>query len=104
MAQTVEEKVYEALGEVVDPEINMDLVNLGLVYDVKIGDKKDAHIEMTLTSMGCPMAGQIVTSVKTTVANMVDEIEHVEVDVVWSPVWGKDRMTRYAKMALGIGG
>lgn len=104
MAQTVEEKVYEALGEVVDPEINMDLVNLGLVYDVKIGGNKDAHIEMTLTSMGCPMAGQIVTSVKTTVINMVEEIEHVEVDVVWSPVWGKDRMTRYAKMALGIRG
>ncbi|WP_416147130.1 metal-sulfur cluster assembly factor [Salipaludibacillus sp. HK11] len=104
MTQIIEEKVYEALGEVVDPEINMDIVNLGLVYNVKIGDKNDAHIEMTLTSMGCPMAGQIVTSVKTTVANMVEEIEHVEVDIVWSPVWGKERMSRYAKMALRIPG
>ncbi|RKL68277.1 DNA methyltransferase [Salipaludibacillus neizhouensis] len=82
MAQTIEDKVYEALGEVLDPEIQMDVVNLGLIYDVKIKDKNEAHIKMTLTSMGCPMAGQIISTMKAVVLNSVDVIDHVEVEVV----------------------
>ncbi|WP_026583452.1 metal-sulfur cluster assembly factor [Bacillus sp. J33] len=101
MGNQVIDKVFEALEEVIDPELGIDIVNLGLVYEVNITEDK-AHIVMTMTSMGCPLAGQIIAGVKASVLENVEEIKSADVDVVWSPPWTKNRMSRYAQLALGV--
>ena len=59
MSKEIVERIYELLEEVMDPELGIDIVNLGLVYEVEVNEEKEATIKMTMTSMGCPMAGQI---------------------------------------------
>nr|WP_285813669.1 metal-sulfur cluster assembly factor [Rossellomorea marisflavi] len=90
-----------ALEQVVDPELGIDIVNLGLVYDVELNEEGTATVTMTLTSMGCPLAGTIVDQVKTALRD-IPEVKDTEVDIVWNPPWSKDNMSRYAKIALGI--
>lgn len=98
----IKDRVVEALEGVIDPELGIDIMNLGLVYDVKLSeDNKDAIVEMTLTSMGCPLAPVIIEQVETAMLE-VEEIEKVSVDIVWDPPWTKDKMSRYAKIALGV--
>ncbi len=92
-----------ALENVIDPELGIDIVNLGLVYDVALDEAGVATVTMTLTSMGCPMGPQIVGNIKQELLEL-PEVKEVEVDVVWSPPWSKDMMSRYAKMALGVHG
>jgi len=93
---------HDALENVIDPELGIDIMNLGLVYDVKMSDdNKHAIVDMTLTSMGCPLAPVIIEQVETAMLG-VDEIEKVDVNIVWEPAWTKDRMSRYAKIALGV--
>lgn len=101
MDQDLKESIMGALELVVDPELGVDIVNLGLVYDVTMDDEGNAEVEMTLTSMGCPLAGTIVEQVKTALAD-IPEVKNTEVSIVWSPPWGKDKMSRYAKIALGV--
>lgn len=91
----------EALEEVMDPELGIDIVNLGLIYEIHIEDDV-AKVVMTMTSMGCPMAGTIMAGVKMAIIENVEGINKVDVDVVWNPSWTKDKMSRYAKLALGI--
>ncbi|WP_170008665.1 metal-sulfur cluster assembly factor [Bacillus fonticola] len=97
----MKESILGALEEVIDPELGIDIVNLGLVYEVDISDEGKVIVTMTLTSMGCPLAGTIVEQVKTALADL-PEVKETEVNIVWSPPWTKDRMSRYAKIALGI--
>lgn len=97
----LKEKIMEQLEEVMDPELNIDIVNLGLIYDVQIDEDKNVKVTMTLTAMGCPLAGTIEQQVKEAVKK-VDGIQDVQVDIVWDPPWDKSRMSRYAKIALGI--
>ena len=100
--ETLKDRVIEALENVIDPELGIDIMNLGLVYDVKMSDdNKHAIVDMTLTSMGCPLAPIIIEQVETAMLG-VDEIESVDVNIVWEPAWTKDRMSRYAKIALGV--
>jgi metal-sulfur cluster biosynthetic enzyme len=101
MDQSLEENIYGALETVLDPELGVDIVNLGLVYGVDLNENGLATITMTLTSMGCPLAGQIADDVKRVLADL-PEIKETEVSIVWSPPWSKDKMSRYAKIALGI--
>lgn len=101
MSSQLKDKVFEALEEVIDPELGVDIVNLGLIYEVNIEEEK-AQIVMTMTSMGCPMAGQIMAGVKASILENVEEIKTVNVDIVWSPPWTKERMSRYAQLALGV--
>ncbi|MFS0878613.1 metal-sulfur cluster assembly factor [Metabacillus niabensis] len=101
MDELLKENIYGALETVVDPEIGIDIVNLGLVYDVKMDDEGLTEVTMTLTSMGCPLAGTIVDQVKTAL-NDIPEVKDVEVNIVWNPPWTKDKMSRMAKIALGI--
>ncbi|MCS1351233.1 metal-sulfur cluster assembly factor [Mechercharimyces sp. CAU 1602] len=96
-----EEMIMEALEEVIDPELNIDIINLGLVYGVDVEEDGKAKVTMTLTAMGCPLAGMIQEMV-TQAVTKVDGVKEVEVEIVWNPPWSKDRMSRYAKMALGI--
>lgn len=101
MDEELNDRIMDALELVVDPEIGMDIVNLGLVYDVRMEEDGIVVIDMTLTSMGCPLAGMIVDQVKTALKD-IPEVKETIVNIVWTPIWTKERMSRYAKIALGI--
>ncbi|MGM9949950.1 MAG: metal-sulfur cluster assembly factor [Lysinibacillus sp.] len=104
MTAMTKEQVFEELACVIDPELGVDIVNLGLVYDVEFVEEHQVKVKMTMTSMGCPMAGHIVAEVKETLFMQMPELKVVDVDIVWTPAWSKDRMSRLAKMALGLRG
>ncbi|CAD2072892.1 MAG TPA: metal-sulfur cluster assembly factor [Jeotgalicoccus sp.] len=101
MDKAMEESMMGALENVIDPELGIDIVNLGLVYGVHLDEDGNAGVEMTLTSMGCPMGPQIVSSVEEALGEL-PEVKDTNVQIVWSPPWDKDMMSRYAKIALGV--
>ena len=101
MDQDMKDSMMAALENVIDPELGVDIVNLGLVYDVDLTDEGQATVTMTLTSIGCPMGPMIVDQVKTALAEL-PEVKDTEVNIVWNPQWTKENMSRYAKIALGI--
>ncbi|MBS7345322.1 MAG: metal-sulfur cluster assembly factor [Caryophanon sp.] len=101
MDQDMKDSIMGALENVIDPELGIDIVNLGLVYDVDLDDAGVATVTMTLTSMGCPLGPVIVDQVKTALSDL-PEVKETEVNIVWQPAWSKDMMSRYAKMALGV--
>lgn len=101
MDQEMRDSMMGALEQVIDPELGIDIVNLGLIYDVELQDEGKAVVTMTLTSLGCPMGPMIVDQVKTALSEL-PEVNEVEVNIVWQPAWSKDNMSRYAKMALGV--
>ena len=101
MDTKLKEKLWELLEEVVDPELNIDIVNLGLVYEIELDENQVATVTMTLTSMGCPMAPMIIENIKMAFKD-VPEVKRTVVNIVWNPPWSKERMSRYAKIALGI--
>ena len=95
------EEVIEALREVEDPEIGMDIVELGLMYDVEIDGPKVKVIH-SLTSMGCPAGPMIQEGIHDAAAS-VPGVEDVEVELTWEPPWTPDRMSEDAKFILGFG-
>ncbi|AMO34930.1 metal-sulfur cluster assembly factor [Lysinibacillus sp. fkY74-1] len=101
MDQDMKDSMLGALENVIDPELGIDIVNLGLVYDVDLDDEGVATVTMTLTSMGCPLGPVIVDQVNTAL-NELPEVKSTNVNIVWNPPWSKDKMSRYAKMALGV--
>lgn len=101
MSQEMKDSMMGAIENVIDPELGIDIVNLGLIYDVELDDEGKAIVTMTLTSMGCPMGPQIVSNIKQELMEL-PEVKDVEVNIVWNPPWSKDKMSRYAKMALGV--
>ncbi|MEI3614632.1 metal-sulfur cluster assembly factor [Pseudogracilibacillus sp. SO30301A] len=101
MDEALKENIMGALENVIDPELGIDIVNMGLVYDIDIDDEGLCTVTMTLTSMGCPLAGHIEADVRRALAD-IPEIKEIDVNIVWDPPWGKDKMSRYAKIALGI--
>lgn len=101
MSEEINKKAMESLENVIDPELGIDIVNLGLVYGVEVDDEGKADVTMTLTAMGCPLAATITEDVKRALS-AVDEINDADVNIVWNPPWSKDRMSRFAKIALGI--
>ncbi len=101
MDQDMKDSMFGALENVIDPELGIDIVNLGLVYDVDLDEEGVATVTMTLTSMGCPMGPVIVDQVNTALGEL-PEVKSTNVNIVWNPPWSKDRMSRYAKMALGV--
>lgn len=101
MDEALQENLLGALENVIDPELGIDIVNLGLIYGVDLTDEGTAVVTMTLTAMGCPLAGHIEQDVKRALSEL-PEVKDTEVNIVWSPPWTKDRMSRYAKIALGI--
>ncbi|AIE59320.1 metal-sulfur cluster assembly factor [Bacillus methanolicus] len=101
MDQDLKDSIMGALELVIDPELGIDIVNLGLVYDLEMNEEGKLTVTMTLTAMGCPLAGTIVDQVKRALAD-IPEIKDVDVNIVFNPPWTKDRMSRYAKIALGI--
>ncbi|APH05941.1 metal-sulfur cluster assembly factor [Bacillus weihaiensis] len=101
MDELLKDNIYGALETVIDPELGVDIVNLGLVYDVDMDEEGQTEVTMTLTSMGCPLAGTIVDQVKAALQD-IPEVKSTEVNIVWNPPWTKDKMSRYAKIALGV--
>ena len=99
--QDMKDSTFGALENVIDPELGIDIVDLGLVYDVDLNEEGLATVTMTLTSMGCPLGPVIVDQVRTALSEL-PEIKDIDVNIVWQPAWSKDMMSRYAKMALGI--
>ena len=94
-----EEDVYEALSNVIDPELGLDFVELGLVYGVEIEDK-DVHVTFTLTSPGCPIGPQVSEQMVEYVGEL-DGVERVHPKMTFSPPWTPDLMSEDAKFALG---
>ncbi len=95
------EEVIEALREVEDPEIGMDIVELGLMYDVEVDGPK-VKVTHSLTSMGCP-AGPMIQEGIYGAAASVQGVEEVEVELTWDPPWTPERMSDDAKFILGFG-
>lgn len=95
-------QIARALSSVYDPEIPVDIYQLGLVYDVALNEANDARICMTLTTPGCPVAGSMPAMVEHAVASMVDGIGDVEVELVWDPPWNPDMMSEAAQLELGF--
>ncbi|HWJ80550.1 MAG TPA: metal-sulfur cluster assembly factor [Niallia sp.] len=101
MNEELKDSIMGALELVIDPELGVDIVNLGLVYDLELDEDGELEVTMTLTAMGCPLAGVIVDQVKAAVSD-IPEVKETVVNIVWTPAWTKDRMSRYAKIALGV--
>lgn len=98
----MEDLVIEKLMTVYDPEVPVNIWELGLVYDIQFPKKNEVIITMTLTAPGCPIADQIVQEVHD-VALTVDGIDEVTVNLVFEPMWTPDRMSEVAKLELGYG-
>ena len=94
------DKIVEKLKSVYDPEIPVDIYELGLIYDVRIEDKK-VSMDMTLTSPHCPVAESLPMEVRRAVEDIA-EVEEVEVKIVWEPPWDKTKMSEAAKLELNL--
>jgi FeS assembly SUF system protein len=99
--RAIRERVIDALRSVFDPEIPVNIYDLGLVYRIEISNENAVIIDMTLTAPGCPVAGELVAQVRQRVAN-VTEVTRVTVNLVWEPPWTKDRMSEAALLELGL--
>ena len=96
-----ENDVREGLKTVYDPEIGVNVVDLGLVYDVDISESRDVLVSMTLTSLGCPLGPVIVQEVTNALGDLPG-IGAIDVKLVWSPPWSPDLMSEDAKDELGM--
>ena len=96
----IREKIIQEIKKIYDPEIPVNIYELGLIYDVQV-DNKLAKIKMTLTSPNCPVAESLPNEVKDG-AMQVEEIEDVDVQLVWDPPWTKDMMSDAAKLELNL--
>ena len=97
----IEAEVMEALREVYDPEIPVNIYDLGLIYDVEVDEFGFVEIDMTLTSPACPVAGSLPGEVENKVRN-VPGVSDVHLELVWEPAWSMDRMSEDAKLELGF--
>ena len=95
-----EDAVFEAVKEIIDPEVGINIVDMGLIYGVDI-EEDTVNITMTLTSPGCPAGGQLINGTQH-VAQQLDGVKEVNVNVVWTPRWTAEMMTEEAKDELGI--
>ncbi|HLG70116.1 MAG TPA: iron-sulfur cluster assembly protein [Chloroflexota bacterium] len=97
------EEITEALKQVYDPELNINVVDLGLVYGTEQDDDGNVHITMTLTSPGCPIGPMVGEMVQDALAPL-DGVKQVDVDIVWTPPWRPEMMSEEAKLELGWSG
>jgi FeS assembly SUF system protein len=97
----LEEQIVEALKTVFDPEIPVNIYELGLIYDLEIETEGQVKIKMTLTSPGCPVAGSLPGEVQTKVEG-VPGVANADVELVWDPAWNPSMMTEAARLQLGM--
>lgn len=99
-----QDQIREAMKQVDDPEIGINVVDLGLLYEVRVDDGTGkVDIDMTLTSMGCPLTEQIIADVRKHVEPL-DGVTSVDVNWVWDPPWGPDKMTDDGKLMMKVMG
>ena len=93
--------IIKNLCEIFDPEIPVNIYDLGLIYDVKVNEEHDVEIDMTLTSPNCPVAESLPLDIEKKIKS-IDEIKSCKVNVVFEPTWNKDMMSDEAKLELGM--
>ncbi|HBO56203.1 MAG: metal-sulfur cluster assembly factor [Leuconostoc mesenteroides] len=101
MNKKAEASIMDALTTVIDPELRVDIVNLGLINAVDINSIGDVTINVTLTTMGCPLISVLEEMIDEAL-KILPEVKTTKVELTWEPAWEIDRMARYAKMALGL--
>lgn len=99
--QELEDKIIQMLKTCYDPEIPVDIFELGLIYEIKIDDELNVNIKMTLTSPACPVAGSLPGEVEMKIKS-IPEVKSVNIELVWSPPWDRDMMSDVAKIELGM--
>ena len=95
------EEIIAEISKIYDPELPVNIYELGLIYDIQVDNEKTAKIKMTLTTPNCPVAESLPKEVKDG-AMQVDEIEDVDLELVWDPPWTKDMMSDAAKLELNL--
>tara|TARA_B100001057_G_scaffold468971_1_gene528832 strand:- start:311 stop:610 length:300 start_codon:yes stop_codon:yes gene_type:complete len=98
---TKKELIIEEIKKIYDPELPVNIYELGLIYDIKVKDEKFAIIKMTLTTPNCPVAESLPKEVKEGVMQ-VEGIEDVELELVWDPPWNKEMMSEAAKLEMNL--
>ena len=98
---SIERDIIMALRQVYDPEIPVNVYDLGLIYEVKVNEEHEVYIQMTLTAPNCPMADYVMEQVKAAVED-VPGVVKVDIDLVFEPVWDKSRMSEEALVELGL--
>ena len=101
MNQAIEQSVREKLKKVLDPELGVSIVDLGLIYGISVSKEGVCTITMTLTTIGCPLFGQIQKEIEDRVME-IDAIEEVVTDLTFDPPWSADKMTEEARIQLGL--
>ena len=97
----LKDKIIEEINKMYDPEIPVNIYDLGLIYDVKVENKNTAKVKMTLTSPNCPVAESLPKEVKDGIMQ-VEGIENVDLKLVWDPPWNQTMMTEAAKLELNL--
>jgi metal-sulfur cluster biosynthetic enzyme len=95
------DSVRKALRAVKDPELNLNIIDIGLVYDIEVGIAGEVQVRMTLTSPGCPAGTEIIDDVKRVVSDM-EGVKSVEVELVWDPYWTPEKMDPRVRAFLGF--
>lgn len=96
-----QEEILDLLTKVIDPELGIDIVNLGLIYEVHLNEAGRCFVKMTLTTMGCPLVDYIVGDIRYAMEH-VTGVQEVDVELTFDPPWDLTRLSRYARIALGI--
>lgn len=100
-ADELKQEVIDVLCTIFDPEIPVNIWELGLIYDVNVDESKNVHIRMTLTTPACPVAGTLPPEVEQRVRT-VSGVNEVVVELVWDPPWDKDKLSEAAKLQMGL--
>ena len=99
--EKIKNKVIEEIKKIYDPEIPVNIYELGLIYKIEVDDKNKVNIDMTLTSPNCPVAESLPKNVKESIMK-VEGVSDVNLNLVWDPPWDKDKMSEAAKLELNL--
>jgi len=97
----LEQRVIAVLRSVYDPELPVNIYDLGLIYDLRINQQAEVFVSMTLTAPACPVAGSLPGQVECAI-KALEGVSHARVELVWDPPWSQDRMSEEAKLSLGL--
>ena len=97
----LKEKIIAEIKKIYDPEIPVNIYELGLIYDIKIDEKNNVKVNMTLTTPNCPVAESLPKEVKDSIMQ-IKEVKNVDLDLVWDPPWNQTMMTEAAKLELNL--
>lgn len=99
--EQLREEIINVVKTVYDPEIPVDVWELGLIYNIYISDEANVHVRMTLTSPNCPVAESLPNEVKEKIA-AIEDVKSAEIELVWEPIWNRDMMSDEARIELNL--